>query len=167
LNFVRYKVRKFFTKVQVKSFYFLTYGPTLLAILVINIFVFTSVRLCSWQLALIIPFIWIAAYIGPFQLLMRLRLCYEHLHLDSDKSSKARTLVLGNLTSMLLAPHNLAFHNEHHLYPYVPFYYLKDLHNNLIRENSSYLNNLNTTTSYFESLSFLFREKGCSSEQKA
>jgi len=47
----------------------------------------------------------------------------------------------------LLAPYNMSFHIEHHLYPSVPVFRLRDLHDTLMR-NPDYRMRARVTRSY-------------------
>src|SRR5690554_6934725 len=78
---------------------------------------------------LVIPFIllWILPYIGPFQLLNRIRLYSEHFNLPEGKI-QIRTLHLSKWKAFFLVPYGLGYHAEHHFYPAVPFYNLRKLH---------------------------------------
>ncbi len=90
---------------------------------------------------------WIIPYITLFQVLNRLRLSTEHFHIPAEKEYQTRTVKLNFWQSVLLSPHNLGFHAEHHLYPSVPFYSLPVLHN-LLAQHPDYKQQVLVSKSY-------------------
>jgi fatty acid desaturase len=65
----------------------------------------------------------------------RLRRVAEHSGIeDKSPAMQTRTTIHGLLGRLLLAPKNISFHNEHHLYPGVPCYYLPKVHVELTQE---------------------------------
>ncbi|MCB0640885.1 MAG: fatty acid desaturase family protein [Phaeodactylibacter sp.] len=79
---------------------------------------------------------WVIPYLSTFFMFQYIRsvaehfgdLAYDHL-LTSTRSVKANAL-----ERFILAPHQVGYHLEHHLYPGVPFYHLPKLHNLLMQE---------------------------------
>ena len=66
------------------------------------------------------------------QMANRLRRIAEHSAVkDLPLSLQTRTTLHGILSRFLLSPKNIAFHNEHHLYPGVPSYNLPKIHKEL------------------------------------
>jgi fatty acid desaturase len=58
----------------------------------------------------------------------------EHHALDRDRAlARTRTVVLPWWSQPLLAPHNINYHLEHHLFPNIPHYNLKRLHECLMQ----------------------------------
>ncbi|MEZ5040247.1 MAG: fatty acid desaturase family protein [Saprospiraceae bacterium] len=96
---------------------------------------------------------WIIPYFSTFFMFQYIRsvaehfgdLSYDHL-LTSTRSVKA-TLI----ERLLLAPHNVGYHIEHHLYPGVPFYHLPQLHK-LLMEVKSYREKAHITEGYMKGL---------------
>ena len=96
---------------------------------------------------------WIIPYLSTFFMFQYIRsvaehfgeLSYDHL-LTSTRSVKANFL-----ERLLLAPHNVGYHLEHHLYPGVPFYNLADLHQ-LLMEDVEYHHKAHVTHGYFRGL---------------
>jgi len=80
--------------------------------------------------------LWLLPMITVLQAILRLRAICEHGAV-SDISSplkSARTNQANSLVRMLLFPHHVNYHLEHHLYPSVPHYNLPRLHM-LLREH--------------------------------
>jgi fatty acid desaturase len=70
-----------------------------------------------------------------------------------DSLISTRTTIGGPVLQFIFAPYNITYHIEHHLYPYVPVFYLRKLHGRL-RENPIYASNAHITRGYLQ----LFRE---------
>src|SRR5207247_754591 len=81
--------------------------------------------------------LWWLPLVTVFPACFRIRTAAEHSGLGGeggryrretvDVLSSTRT-VLGNaLDRLFLGPHNVSYHIEHHLYPSVPFYRLREL----------------------------------------
>jgi fatty acid desaturase len=67
------------------------------------------------------------------QLLNRMRRVAEHSGIEHRPLAfQTRTTLHGFGGRLLLSPKNIAFHNEHHLYPGIPYYRLPDLHKELM-----------------------------------
>ena len=87
----------------------------------------------------------------------RLRTAAEHSGLrvserrfqskDVDTIRVTRTTVGGPVGAYLFAPHNMAYHVEHHLFPYVPVFKLKALHKKLMG-NPDYASRVHVTRGY-------------------
>lgn len=71
---------------------------------------------------------WLVPYATLYQALNRLRLFTEHFNIQGRNAQQTRTVYAPFIEKFFLAPYNLGFHCEHHLYPYVPFYRLTQLH---------------------------------------
>ncbi|HTT11125.1 MAG TPA: fatty acid desaturase family protein [Burkholderiaceae bacterium] len=79
--------------------------------------------------------LWIVPLVTVVQPILRLRAICEHGAVV-DKSSPltaARTNVVGPLARLVLFPHHVNYHVEHHLFPAVPHYRLPQLHHELAR----------------------------------
>lgn len=78
---------------------------------------------------------WALAYLTTFSLYIRLRSIAEHAVLQSGPNvlHNTRTAQAGWLAKIMLAPFNVAYHQEHHLMAAVPCYRLPRLHR-LLRE---------------------------------
>lgn len=76
---------------------------------------------------------WVVPLVTWFAFSMRLKGTAEHFAVeDAEACNASRTLLPGRLERLLLAPKNVHYHIEHHLYPSVPFYRLADLHDALL-----------------------------------
>lgn len=102
----------------------------------------------AWQLALLGSLIalghglfylfWVAAFLIPFPLFMRIRVLADHagVHdlLSTEPIDHARSTRANWLEKLLIAPHNEHYHLEHHLVPSAPFWNLPKLHAVLEKE---------------------------------
>ncbi|MCE7925518.1 MAG: hypothetical protein DYG98_20895 [Haliscomenobacteraceae bacterium CHB4] len=79
---------------------------------------------------------WIVPYLSAFFMFQYIRSVAEHFgdlgydHLLTSTRSVRPTLV----ERFFLAPHQVGYHLEHHLYPGVPFYHLPSLHRLLMAD---------------------------------
>jgi fatty acid desaturase len=79
---------------------------------------------------------WLVPLSTTFLLLMYVRavadhhagLAHDHIY------AEARTTILSWWEALLIAPHNINYHIEHHFYPSVPFYNLPRLHQVLLED---------------------------------
>lgn len=112
---------------------------------------FTILTLKGWWVYYLI--FWIVPYLSTFFMYQYIRsvaehfgeLSYDHL-LTSTRSVRATWL-----EKIFLAPHNVGYHLEHHLYPGVPFYHLPKMHQ-LLMEESEYQGKAHITRGYFKGL---------------
>jgi len=77
---------------------------------------------------------WVVPYFTTFFLFQYIRSVAEHfgeLAYEDDLNS-TRTVVSGSVERFFVAPHNVGYHLEHHLFPAVPFYHLPELHRQLM-----------------------------------
>jgi fatty acid desaturase len=96
---------------------------------------------------------WLVPYFSTFFMLQYIRsvaehfgeLAYDHL-LTSSRTVKANAV-----ERFLIAPHNVGYHLEHHLYPAVPFYNLPKLHQ-LLMETEEYKGKAHITSGYLKGL---------------
>ncbi|MEM7570952.1 MAG: fatty acid desaturase family protein [Pseudomonadota bacterium] len=80
--------------------------------------------------------LWALPFFTLFFFFMYVRSVAEHFGVTMDHSSEltaSRTVIPAWWEGWLFAPHNLNYHLDHHLYPSVPFYRLKDLHGALMQ----------------------------------
>ena len=67
---------------------------------------------------------------------VRLRTIGEHYALEYDHIFRqTRTTYPSLIERLLIAPKNIAYHLDHHLYPSVPFYNLPELHRELLKHD--------------------------------
>lgn len=74
--------------------------------------------------------LWWAAYLTSYQLVLRVRVIAEHGMTDSpeDALKNARTTYGRRWERFLFAPLNVNYHLEHHMMPTVPFFKLPTMH---------------------------------------
>ena len=66
--------------------------------------------------------------------ILRLRSLAEHYAIPRQNIlSGSRTVKAKWFEGFLIAPHNVSMHLEHHLFPYVPWHRLPELHNRLMQ----------------------------------
>jgi fatty acid desaturase len=79
---------------------------------------------------------WIVPLMTWLKVVLRLRTIGEHYALEYDHIFRqTRTTYPTLLERLLIAPKNIAYHLDHHLYPSVPFYNLPALHEELLRHD--------------------------------
>ena len=85
----------------------------------------------AWLYAL-----WMIAFMTSHMLITRIRQVAEHAAVpnlfDPDTRLNTRTIYINWFESLLIAPHDLNYHLEHHLLASVPIYRLRRLHNILL-----------------------------------
>jgi fatty acid desaturase len=90
-------------------------------------------RYSLWTLFLLY---WIVPLMTWLKVVLRLRTIGEHYALEYDHIFRqTRTTYPTLLEQLLIAPKNIAYHLDHHLYPSVPFYNLPALHKELLRHD--------------------------------
>jgi len=79
---------------------------------------------------------WIIPLVTFFNTVLWLRSLGEHLgNLEySHAYNYARSMRVSWLEAFILAPHNINYHLEHHLYPHIPYYNLGKLHHLLLKQ---------------------------------
>ncbi len=115
------------------------------------IFVLTTFAL--WKFFLLF---WVVPYFSTFLMFQYIRSVAEHFgELEYDHLLRStRTVKTNFFERFLIAPHNVGYHIEHHLYPGVPYYNLPKLHQ-LLMETSTFRENAHLTQGY---LSGMLRE---------
>lgn len=83
--------------------------------------------------------------------LLYLRDVAEHFGLPREAASASRTTLARPWERLFLAPHNVGFHAEHHLYPSVPWFRLRALHEAL-SEAPAYPEQVVITRGYLDGL---------------
>lgn len=80
--------------------------------------------------------LWVIAFMTSHMLIARIRQLSEHAAVpdlfDLDARQNTRTIYINPLERLLVAPHDLSYHLEHHLMASVPIYRLRELHNMLL-----------------------------------
>lgn len=104
----------------------------------------------GWQLALFgvlsalghgaLYLLWVAAFLIPFPLVMRVRVLADHAAvrdpMSRDALQHARSTRANWLEKLLVVPHNEHYHLEHHLLPSAPFWNLPTLHAELLAQGA-------------------------------
>ena len=77
---------------------------------------------------------WVVPYFTWLIFIMRIRSIAEHFALggEADTYGHTRTMRVGILGRLLVAPKNVNYHIEHHFFPSVPFFHLPQLHSLLM-----------------------------------
>jgi fatty acid desaturase len=105
-----------------------------------------------WDLLI---FYWIVPLLTSAMVFFQVRSVAEHFAIESDHAfNRTRTVISPFWEAWLLAPHNVNYHLEHHLYPSVPFYRLPELHSRSMA-SEEYCEKAHITRGY---LTGLFRE---------
>ncbi|MBV1878493.1 MAG: fatty acid desaturase family protein [Pseudomonadales bacterium] len=82
--------------------------------------------------------VWVGAFMTSHMLVVRIRQIAEHAgvtdHFSTDVRLNTRTLYINWLERLLIAPHHVNYHLEHHLLPSAPIYQLKKLHHLLLQK---------------------------------
>jgi fatty acid desaturase len=83
---------------------------------------------------LFILYAWTVPMFMVLPVLLRLRALAEHFALPRNHVlNGTRTVRPPWWERILIAPHNISLHLEHHLFPYVPWFRLPELHNRLMQ----------------------------------
>jgi fatty acid desaturase len=97
--------------------------------------VFGAILISPWPRTIL------ALYLIPFfvwgNIVNRIRFLAEHnLVANQEELNGARTVIPSPLERILIAPHNVSYHLEHHLFPSVPGPNLRQLHERLMMDKS-------------------------------
>ena len=85
-----------------------------------------------WPMFLLL---WVMPILTWLKMIMRIRSIAEHFATENDHAyTKSRTTLPSFLERVFVAPRNVNFHLEHHLYPSVPFFRLPQLHTALMKD---------------------------------
>ena len=94
----------------------------------------------GWQATAAYALLWLLPLLTVLQPILRLRAICEHgavedvsSPLRAARSNRTAGAWLNRVGRVLLFPHHVNYHLEHHLYPAVPHYHLPRLHR-LLRE---------------------------------
>jgi fatty acid desaturase len=101
--------------------------------------------------------LWVLPMFTTFLLFFRLRTVAEHSGVCPpeqrytrefvDPLATTRTMIGGPLARLLLSPYNISYHTEHHIYPSVPGFRLKQLHA-LLLENKDFARRVHVTRNF-------------------
>jgi fatty acid desaturase len=85
-----------------------------------------------WPMFLLL---WVVPIVTWLKMIMRIRSIAEHFAIENDHAyTLSRTTLPSLLERVFVAPRNVNFHLEHHLYPSVPFFRLPRLHTLLMKD---------------------------------
>lgn len=97
-----------------------------------------------------LPFLlyWIVPMLTWLKVALRLRTIGEHYGVEYDHTLRqTRTIYPSLVERLLIAPKNIGYHLDHHLYPGVPFYNLPALHREL-QQLDEFRNQAHLTRTY-------------------
>ena len=97
-------------------------------------------------------FYWIVPLLTSSMVFFHVCSVAEHFAIESDHAfNRTRTVISPFWEAWLLAPHNINYHLEHHLYPSVPFYRLSTVHSRIMA-NEEYRKRAHITRGYLTGL---------------
>lgn len=103
--------------------------------------------------------LWVAAFMTSHMLVTRIRQIAEHAAVpdlfDLDPRLNTRTIYISWLERLLIAPHQVNYHLEHHLIASVPIYRLEELHEILLEKG--YYEGVEFPRGYFKLLTQVTR----------
>jgi fatty acid desaturase len=121
---------------------FYTVARTLYYILVLS--VVTYFRL--WPMFLLL---WVVPILTWLKMIMRIRSIAEHFAIEYDHVyTHSRTTLPSFFERLFVAPRNINYHIEHHLYPSVPFFRLPQLHA-LLMKDPAFRSKAHITSTYW------------------
>ena len=102
---------------------------------------------------------WVVAFMTSHMLVVRIRQIAEHAGvpdlLDVDARRNTRTLYISWLERLLIAPHGVNYHMEHHLLASAPIYRLRVMHEILLKKG--YYRDIDFQRGYFNLLRHVVR----------
>ena len=115
-----------------------------------GILIFVLTKFVLWKFFLLF---WVVPYFSTFLMFQYIRSVAEHFgELEYDHLLRStRTVKTNFFERFLIAPHNVGYHIEHHLYPGVPYYNLPKLHQ-LLMETSTFKENAHLTQGYLSGM---------------
>jgi fatty acid desaturase len=102
---------------------------------------------------------WLVPFFTWLVLIMRIRSIAEHFAINPERAGvyrDIRTTYAGILARLLIAPKNVNYHIEHHLFPSVPFFRLPKLHR-MLMSDPGFAEAAHISRSYAEVLMECFR----------
>lgn len=108
---------------------------------IISLFVYTD------RLDLLLLY-WLVPFLTWLQIANRMRRIAEHSAVkDQPLALQTRTTIHGFLGRILLAPKNISYHSEHHIFPSVPYFNLPKVHDILV-DNPSIKDSVHVSNTY-------------------
>jgi len=99
-----------------------------------------------WPMFLLL---WVVPILTWLKMVMRVRSIAEHFAIENDHAyTQSRTTLPSLLELVFVAPRNVNFHLEHHLYPSVPFFRLSQLHT-LLMQDALFRSKAHVTSTYW------------------
>lgn len=96
-------------------------------------YLLVGVVLTVFDLWLPVALLWLVPAFTLLPVLLRIRSIAEHFGVEGDHDfTMSRNTLAPRWQLFLMAPHNINYHLDHHLYPSVPFYSLPRLHQVLV-----------------------------------
>jgi len=92
--------------------------------------------------------LWVVPMLTAFSFFMILRQIVQHGHADQKRLTNTRVFLVGHLIRWSVFPLGMEWHLPHHLFPMVPHYRLKELHD-LLMETEQYRSNAVVVEGYF------------------
>lgn len=104
---------------------------------------------------------WVIPFFSLFMALVYVRSVAEHFAIDNidNKLEGTRTVIPALWEKLFFGPHNVSYHLEHHIFPYVPFYNLPKLHA-VLMSNPHYRAKAHITHGYVKGLLSECRKHG-------
>jgi fatty acid desaturase len=133
------RARKKVAKARNRNFDFshletMSFRQEMLWILVMNALLFSYFYLLGRPLMYFV--LWILPLVTVLQVIMRIRGVIEHAGYEPGENQLELTRTVVNpLETFFLAPHQLNYHSEHHIYPGIPFYNLPQVHKIFVERN--------------------------------
>lgn len=125
-------------------------GSPIPQLLFYGILIFSLSFFGGWKYFLLF---WVVPYFSTFLMFQYIRSVAEHFgELKYDHLLNAsRTVKTNALERFFIAPHNVGYHIEHHLYPGVPYYHLPKLHE-LLMKSPAFKDKAHITEGYLNGL---------------
>jgi fatty acid desaturase len=122
-----------------------------LGLLAYYISLFSVLTYFSWWKVFLLY--WVVPMFSVLAFIIRLRGMSEHngLKLETELNSSRTTLWKNPVMAYLVTPFFVNYHLEHHLFPQVPYFHLKDLHHELMKQDL-YKNEAAISTNYISNL---------------
>jgi Fatty acid desaturase len=104
--------------------------------------------LTGWEWGLYYGILWLVPLGTTFSFFMLLRQIVQHGHADQGRFSNTRTFLVGRLIRWSVFPMGMEYHLPHHLFPMVPHFRIRQLHE-LLLETDPYHNEGVVVEGYF------------------
>ncbi len=95
--------------------------------------------------------LWVLPILTWVKMIMRIRSIAEHFAIENVAYTPTRTTLPSFFERVFVAPRNINYHIEHHLYPSVPFFRLPQLHS-LLMTDAVFKSKAHVTSTYWSVL---------------